>query len=300
MEIEVKPRFAEYKAQANQLFDKILIKSDTNFEALYGKSLILFQEGKIEESAEVFKNVLKVEENHNKVSKLQDNLIALLKPSPPKTVVIMEELEKTYGTIPMIGHIEKKPGSSSKTNDIPYKQKEKSFYCIICNKTFSKMFGLKRHLLIHQGVKDYKCDVCQRCFLQKSDLERHKFIHKDTYDFKCSHEGCLKQFKTKKSMKSHVKTHDVGRGKKCEFCCRVYMDKKSLRAHVNIHLGIFPFSCDSCGKKFSNKSALISHLQCHTTEKPFKCHLCPSTFKRNFDRRVHMRMVHQVFYEAKY
>jgi uncharacterized Zn-finger protein len=32
--------------------------------------------------------------------------------------------------------------------------------CKICNKTFTKPFGLKRHMLLHSGDKPHRCAIC--------------------------------------------------------------------------------------------------------------------------------------------
>ena len=47
-----------------------------------------------------------------------------------------------------------------------------------CGKRFRKELGLKRHLLLHRGVRDFKCDKCDMTFHIRQTLRSHyKGIH---------------------------------------------------------------------------------------------------------------------------
>lgn len=316
MNLEVKTSSAQYKLQANQLFDTVLVEYESNFEALYGKSLILYQKGKIEQSAEVLKKILdiKPQANHHKVVKLKQCLIDLLEPKPPSSVDILNAIKKEYSEIKGFETITfgTSAATSIATNQLgtcgtnqrqslmlsqqvhfPRPKEARSFFCILCNKTFSKMFSLNRHMLIHNGIKNHKCDHCGYCFVQKSDLDRHKTIHGDSWDFKCSYAGCAKLFRTKKSLRSHSKTHEDDRSVNCNVCSRSFKANRSLKTHLAaVHYGILPFICDFCGKSYPVKASLRSHMTTHSNLKPFGCPSCDSMFKRAFDLRVHSRSQH--------
>ena len=50
----------------------------------------------------------------------------------------------------------------------------KPFVCNICFKAFDYKHNLKRHKLIHTGVRPFKCPCCERRFSQKSNMKKHK------------------------------------------------------------------------------------------------------------------------------
>lgn len=306
----VKESLAHYKSEANKVFDKLLVDCNSNFDALYGKSLILFSQGKIEESAEIVKKLLDMqpETNHARIAKLKDCLIDLLELKAPKVVAIIDEIQQDYLQIdyPFVTYVPapqelavNHPGTTIANNaQLPSKpsfqpKQPKSCFCIICNKTFSKMYSLARHMLIHNGIKNHKCESCGRCFVQKVDLERHKSVHDVSYNFVCSYDGCGKRFKMQKSMRSHSKIHCENRSMNCAICCRSFLSKRNLKIHLDaVHYGILPFACDCCGKTFAVKASLRSHMTTHSKFKLFPCSDCSSSFKRAFDLRSHYKTFH--------
>ncbi|CAD5116423.1 DgyrCDS5314 [Dimorphilus gyrociliatus] len=57
--------------------------------------------------------------------------------------------------------------------------------CPQCGVTLSTNTALKRHMLIHDGVKPYNCTICEKKFRQKTDLQRHLCTHTKKYPFSC-------------------------------------------------------------------------------------------------------------------
>lgn len=43
-----------------------------------------------------------------------------------------------------------------------------------CNKTFTQICNVKRHLLIHLEIKEFKCGNCEKTFSQKANMQRHE------------------------------------------------------------------------------------------------------------------------------
>ena len=56
---------------------------------------------------------------------------------------------------------------------LAYRDRGKDIICGKCNKIFTRMYHLRRHLLTHGGKKEFKCDICPKEFSQKSHLKNH-------------------------------------------------------------------------------------------------------------------------------
>ena len=56
---------------------------------------------------------------------------------------------------PKVSYVSKLVGPVTTTSFREVKNVDKSCYCLICKKTFTKMFSLQRHMQIHTGEKSY-------------------------------------------------------------------------------------------------------------------------------------------------
>lgn len=188
-------------------------------------------------------------------------------------------------------------------------QPEKRYQCGHCQKRFSLQIYLKRHKLCHVNTgslfkcpdcwkkffrlsdflihqkrhkeKDYKCSVCYRNFISKNMLE----LHQCGIRFECY---CKKTFVTRKGLRLHQETHNIGNAYKCGECGKIFLYKRGLKVHMAYHRGLSePLICDVCYKKFSRKSSLRSHMKSH---KVVECEVCHKVFNRNLDLRVHKKI----------
>ncbi|XP_030047161.1 uncharacterized protein LOC115461455 [Microcaecilia unicolor] len=117
----------------------------------------------------------------------------------------------------------------------------KSFLCDTCGKSFSQMSHVKRHEMIHIGIrkKPFKCNECNKCFAYLSVLKIHQRVHTGEKPFKCSD------------------------------CDKSFYQQAGLKIHQRIHTGERPFMCLVCGKRFYYQSSLKSTREPYRRETIF-------------------------------
>jgi len=109
--------------------------------------------------------------------------------------------------------------------------------------------------------------------------------------FKCSY--CPKQYKHKRSLNSHILSHQGPKLWECATCLKTFPTKHSLKRHSRIHSGRKSYQCDKCSKAFVDKSSLTKHLKRQACQKSFNCLCCKETFSRNDDLQSHLRTAHK-------
>lgn len=169
---------------------------------------------------------------------------------------------------------------------IDEKPEEKQFKCDLCDKSFVRNQSLKKHMLIHSGVKlerpkKFKCDLCDKSFSDSSKLTIHKVSHTGEKPFKC--ELCNKGFVSNSGLKLHKFTHSDDKPFKCDLCDKKFSGKSKLATHkLNyVHNSREKkcvekrFKCDLCDNRYFVTSRLRDHRLTHLVgKKPYKCDLC--------------------------
>ena len=117
------------------------------------------------------------------------------------------------------------------------------------------------------------CLECGSQFKYKKDLTRHTRSHNSKNTFSCTQ--CDKSFSRKDHLNKHLHMHSF----KCRICTLTFTTQLELQTHNKIHL-----TCEKCGKIFNTKSNLDRHLITHDKEKPFSCTECD----HNFSQKVHL------------
>lgn len=231
-----------------EIFDSILLDEPNNFFALYGKSLGLYKDGKMEECVHFLNKAIEVtpDEVETNIMEMRDQIAELI---VYKKEAVLTAPNTVQSTIPMAIDVEMTP-------------KSKTYKCNICDKVFTKQFSLNRHFYQHTGERAHKCRVCGKSFIQKTDMERHLTLHSDELNFKCS--ACDKRFKTKKNLDSHFTTHSSYRPFHCSFCEKTFRVKRLWKFHEELHNPIKPFKCEICDKGFAAKPYLMSHMKTHS------------------------------------
>ncbi|XP_065568595.1 zinc finger protein 271-like [Artemia franciscana] len=165
---------------------------------------------------------------------------------------------------------------------------DKSFKCLICDKTFSCAGNINRHHRIHSGNKPFKCLICDITFSRSESLNVHQRIHTGDKPFMCL--NCDKRFSQSSHLKKHQRIHSGYKPFKCLICDKTFSRAESLNLHQRIHTRENPFKCLICDKRFSQSSHLKKHQRIHSGYKPFKCLICDKTFSRAESLNVHQRI----------
>lgn len=207
------------------------------------------------------------------------------------------------------------------TEQLPRQEGEKKYPCTDCNKSFTRIHGLRYHMAKHADIKKFLCTKCGKGFHTSSGLRQHARSHKETAQFKCGF--CNKTYKSRQSLKEHFRlAHSSNRkgfvcvtcGKRftmrstlmmhskthsgekfpCPSCPKVYSRATYLKAHSVVHSGMErprPFTCtqDKCDRSFATKHSLSVHIaHTHTTDRPHKCDICNKGFATTSGLRIHM------------
>lgn len=62
---------------------------------------------------------------------------------------------------------------------------QNKFKCPHCNYIAKYRRTLKRHQLIHTGVRSFACDICGKLFTRREHVKRHSLVHKKDKKYKC-------------------------------------------------------------------------------------------------------------------
>jgi uncharacterized Zn-finger protein len=300
MEIETKLNDKE-TVEIQRIFDNVLLDEPENFLALYGKSLSLYKDGKMDESLEILNRAINLDTTNtdNRAKEFRDLMekIITMKTDQIKIepgLAAMGFNSRKSENLLIKSMILRQPCVEIKSADKSASStKPKSYSCNICEKEFTKMFSLNRHMNLHTGKKPHKCSFCRKAFIQKTDKERHETTHSEVLNFSCTFDDCEKKFRTKKNLNCHLVTHSTERPFKCQFCPKDFKVKRLLKFHEGLHKDFKPFNCDICGRGFPAKPYLKSHLKTHLEDKPFECKICKYGFKRRYDLHFHMRNQHK-------
>ncbi|XP_065224302.1 zinc finger protein 224-like [Planococcus citri] len=190
---------------------------------------------------------------------------------------------------------------SSKRSEIPNLSQSQSLVCNICHRSISKKH-MRRHVLLHEGLKPFECADCGKSFARKENMKLHIFSMHLPYEsrpYGC--DTCSKFYSTQDHLNNHrcststipKKVSDRRRSLVCNICRKRFSRQQSLKRHRLIHEDPSRrFACNICHWKFSRQENLKRHLISHEASKPFKCSECDRSFRRTEHVKRHMRLVH--------
>jgi len=143
--------------------------------------------------------------------------------------------------------------------------KVRSHLCPNCDRGFSFLSSLTRHIRTHTGERPYACGHCEAAFADSSSLRSHeRAVHAGERLYACT------QFEAVFSLSGNLRQHE--------------------RA---VHAGERPYACTQCEAAFAASGDLRKHERAvHTGERPYACTQCDSTFAASGALRRHERAVH--------
>ena len=86
-------------------------------------------------------------------------------------------------------------------SEVPEEVSSSSHQCLDCGKFYNSTTSLRRHQLVHAGIRPFACDICGKRFTQKSTLEGHRRIHTGELPYSCN--ICDFKFKTASAANAH-------------------------------------------------------------------------------------------------
>ena len=107
-----------------------------------------------------------------------------------------------------------------------------SSVCYLCGASFPKQFNLNRHItLVHhsENLTPQKCDLCHYEGLPQNLIQHIRNVHEEE-EGNC--EMCEKSFKTKRSLKRHIKiNHDFTEIFQCPICYKSFNRPDTFRGN---------------------------------------------------------------------
>ncbi|XP_065226140.1 zinc finger protein 235-like [Planococcus citri] len=109
---------------------------------------------------------------------------------------------KFYSTLGNLNH--HRCSATLRNHSKQVSNRRQSAVCDICNKYLSRRRDLKRHMLIHEGLKPFKCTECDKSFRSKSNMYQHTRLYHTPYHtrlYKC--DICDKRYAAQCELNAH-------------------------------------------------------------------------------------------------
>ena len=191
------------------------------------------------------------------------------------------------------------PGWSAKDSNLNTK-------CPICHKGFIYAYSLKFYMHSHKErhskvpkvkqtneiPQQINCELCGEEICSAKIRWHYKKYHPEKIDqsilLKCDH--CDETFLDKMGLRKHMyNSHGDTKGSKvCQKCKLPYSNRHTCAAGKANRL-----QCHLCDRSFCDKKKLQAHIiGDHEKRKDYKCEYCTKAFACDFQRKNHIRQVH--------
>ncbi|XP_067246392.1 zinc finger protein 423 isoform X1 [Chanodichthys erythropterus] len=151
---------------------------------------------------------------------------------------------------------------------IHYTTTSTQYVCESCDKQFSSVDDLQKHLLDMHTFVLYHCTLCQEVFDSKVSIQVHLAVKHSNEKkmYRCT--ACAWDFRKESDLQLHVKhshlghptsTGATGKARKCIFCGETFGTEVELQCHITTHSK--KYNCRLCGKAFHAIVLLERHLR---------------------------------------
>uniref|UniRef100_A0A9J7X3M1 Zinc finger protein 423 n=1 Tax=Cyprinus carpio carpio TaxID=630221 RepID=A0A9J7X3M1_CYPCA len=151
---------------------------------------------------------------------------------------------------------------------IHYTTTSTQYVCESCDKQFSSVDDLQKHLLDMHTFVLYHCTLCQEVFDSKVSIQVHLAVKHSNEKkmYRCT--ACAWDFRKESDLQLHVKhshlghptsTGATGKARKCIFCGETFCTEVELQCHITTHSK--KYNCRLCGKAFHAIVLLERHLR---------------------------------------
>ncbi|XP_055314042.1 zinc finger protein 62-like isoform X2 [Sitodiplosis mosellana] len=195
------------------------------------------------------------------------------------------------------------------------------FTCDICQKVFTVLTHLERHILeVHSTKLKFPCDQCDQNFNTRKHLEIHlKMTHsngledyineiksmefntsevqikntiEEYFDRKC--EQCDVQLDSITMAKSHYSSEHKNPKGYLRCCGTKMYSNRTVLDHVQWHIDPDTFRCRVCKLEHKHRYTLIDHVKRHNalSTKQFMCNICDRYYATSAHHRTHMELKH--------
>lgn len=173
---------------------------------------------------------------------------------------------------------------NSLTQHIKYGHNNIKPQCNVCSKTFANPNNLKRHMMIHSGIREFECDICLKRFHQKITMQTHRLTHLNP--FMCNF--CIMTFETKEELTEHKESNECSKSKVLKVKEELM---KTVKQEITTNLGkLLGYACSLCKKMFSLESALEQHVESTHMIDPSEllCSECGEVVPSKKDMQTHI------------
>ncbi|XP_062253848.1 zinc finger protein 770 [Platichthys flesus] len=189
--------------------------------------------------------------------------------------------------------------------------------CTQCLKCFPSPSKLKRHEMVHTGLKPFRCPTCGKAFRQRTHLKTHEGGHCTRRPSQpVNQQASIKKLKMNPQQQQlypritvcvpslqhsvNTNTHSVSRDatsrdQSVQHCTRPELPNAKVNGPFEANTKSTTckkkklHTCRICCKNFSSPYKLSRHLLTHSGVRPYKCSFCSKTLTQHGHLKLHER-----------